>query len=179
MESKPKKITKKLSKDTLIECIENLKTELADKTKILDDIANESYQNGEHLKIAPFIPQYLGFEETVIEDKDDVTQARIYTKNGFNISQHINTQRQGWVILNPEKVAVNMVIENMYTAMTVLRACGMPISMKDYFEYNQKMEDNMLNNFSSSLEELKTNREVIDSEKDNDDVIDAVVESEE
>lgn len=174
-EKEEKKFTKKLTKPQLIERVENLKTELADKTKILDDVAKESYENGEHLKVSPFIPQYLGFEETVVEDKDDAVQARIYTKNGFNISQMIDTKRPGWVILSPTKEAYNLIIENMYTAIIVLRACGMPISMKDYFDENKKMEDRMQESFSSNLDQLKENRTVIDSEKDADTIVDAEV----
>ena len=160
-----KKKAKPITKNQLLEKIKNLQVEIADKTKILDAVAKESFENGEHLKVQPFIPQYLGFEETVVDDKDDVTQARIYTKKGYNISQFVENSKPGWMILTPDKKAIYMIIENMYTAITVLRACGMPMSMKDYFEYNEKMEESMQRRFAETLEVIGEDRKAIPEKK--------------
>lgn len=107
--------------------------------KLNDDL--ESYQiifknNGYNLVDDPFIPEYLGFTQTLHEENNQL-KARIYTKNSFNISRFVNVKDPRWVVLSPVGVTNVVVIENMFTAIVVLRACGMNISMKDYYKENE------------------------------------------
>jgi hypothetical protein len=117
------------------------KKELQERVSILEtqlyDAAKEAHERGEHLVGDVFIPQYLGFEETVVEDKD-IVQARIYTKKGFNISRPVNTDDPKWVVLGPDGIPNAVHLYNMHHAMIVLKACGMDISMDDYNDENKK-----------------------------------------
>lgn len=140
-----------MNKKELIERNEILETQVADLEKQLITIANEAYTNGEHLKIAPFIPEYLGFTETVLTDDDDIVTARVYTKAGFNIAKPVDVSKPFWVILGAGK-STELVMDNMYDAIIVLRACGMEVSLEDYFEHNSK-EAQLLEEKEAALEE--------------------------
>jgi hypothetical protein len=105
-----------------------------------------SINNGFYLTEDPFIPEYLGFTET-IQEKNGEFEARIYTRDGFNISRYVSTDDPRWVILSPAGVGNTVLIENMYSGLVVLRSCGMNISMKEYFKENEiaqkKIDDRM------------------------------------
>ncbi len=106
----------------------------------LDSLVKESFLCGYHLEADPFIPEYLGFEEIVLE-RDD-TDFRMYSKDGYSISR---TGDQ-WVILSPKNVESIVPITNMFMAINILSSCGMDINFKDYMDGNY--------NLSKTLEEI-------------------------
>ncbi len=125
------------------------KSELEEKFKILEtqlsDILREAHNRGEHLINDVFIPQYLGFEETVITEEDsDAVKARIYTKKGFNISRPVQTDHPKWIIMDPRGVTNAVHMYNMHSAIIVLQACGMDVSMEDYNDENKKAAEKFL-----------------------------------
>jgi len=131
-----------MRKKELEEKVIILETELSDKKDELNKLVSEAMSNGEHLKSDPFIPEYLGFTESILDDKGEV-KARIYTKNGYNISRFVNTNDSRWVILGPKGVSNTLLMENMYNAIIALRASGMNISIEDYFEQNRIQEEKL------------------------------------
>lgn len=145
---------KELNEKVKILEIEN--ADLEDKIKLM---VNEAYMDGEHLKQQPFIPEYLGFTETIIEN-DDITEARVYTKKKFNISRPIETTNKKWFIMDPSGEVNKVIIEDMRSAITVLRACGMDISMDDYFEYNAKMEQDLIGKIDKEFEEAGIEKKI-------------------
>jgi len=109
---------------------------------LLEIMAEQEYEGGSYLKKNPFIPEYLGFVETIHKEKG-LTNARIYTKDGYNMSKRVDTTRNEWIILDPNGVTNSLLIESMYSAIIILRACGMQISMYDYNLENRKMLQKM------------------------------------
>lgn len=101
---------------------------------ILRDIAD--FNSGIRLKQDPFIPEYLGFTETIHRDKEDLLEARIYTKDGFNIAKHVDTDLKTWVIMSPKGEKNSLLIDNMYDGIAILHSCGMNVSLEDYFNQN-------------------------------------------
>lgn len=121
----------------------------------IDQRDQQDHQNGEHTKKGPFIPEYLGFEETVLKGVLNTTSARIYSKDGYNISKRVDTTRNEWIILDPNGTSNSLLIENMYNGVILLRACGMQISMYDYYQENKKMLDEMDAGINKDLKALQ------------------------
>ena len=134
-----------MTRRVLREKITILETENSDLQNKINEFRAERYREGEHLKEHPFIPEYIGFEETILEDsKDDSVQARIYTKSGFNLSRPVNHQNKEWFILTPEKITVRAKLSNMLNAIVVLQSLGMDVSVEAYYELNKKLEKRLL-----------------------------------
>tara|TARA_R110001606_G_C15303473_1_gene642832 strand:- start:671 stop:1135 length:465 start_codon:yes stop_codon:yes gene_type:complete len=131
---KKKELLEKIAE--LEESVENLTAKI-----ILEDIAK--FKTGIKLKVDPFIPEYLGFTETLVRDADDLVTARIYTKDNFNIARHIDTDVKTWVVMDHNDVKTSVMISNMYDAIVVLQALGMPITIQDYFNQNILEADNI------------------------------------
>jgi hypothetical protein len=94
----------------------------------LEALVKESMRSGEHLKNEVFIPEYLGMEESEIEDNvTGVTMMRVYSKNGFNISKMHDDR---WVILNDKKEKSTVAIENMFEGILALKMSGMDINFE-------------------------------------------------
>lgn len=141
-----------MNKKELIEKVEILETENHDLRGQLEKMVNEAYKDGEHIKQNPFIPEYLGFTETVITDQSTgAVTARVYTKKGFNISRPVSTEKHSWLIMDSEGKTNTLLIENMRHGIDVLRACGMKVSMNDYFEYNAKMEQELIGKINDEI----------------------------
>ena len=93
---------------------------------------------GAHLMDQPFIPEYLGFEETQHEDYEGSPVTRIYSKDGFSIAklrQDLeNTdprQERRWAITESEGAEPAYVyIDSMYHAIIVLNAHGMDVHVQ-------------------------------------------------
>jgi len=144
-----------MTKKELQERIFILETENADLNETIKGIASEALKSGETLKESLFMPEYLGFEETVQRSKIGEVEARIYTRDGFNIARPVDTKSKHWIILPPGKPSINLLITNMYNAIVILHACGMDISIETYFEFsaNQfKDEDDELEGIQKELE---------------------------
>ena len=91
-------------------------------------LVNEMVINGEHLENQPFIPEYLDFIETELEDKTTlVTFQRIYSKNGFNMSR---MKDNWWTIITPDRKQNTLKIENMLEGINALKMSGMDITPK-------------------------------------------------
>lgn len=136
-----------------------LKKELEAENKELKEalgrISAEAIVNGEHLKEQPFIPEYVGFEETVSRGEFDTVAARIYTKDGFNVARPLDTNNKNWIILPPNGQPVELLITNMYNAIVILFACGMEITIKDYFEHNNQMAEEEDEEFAKIEKEME------------------------
>lgn len=127
----------------MAEHIAILETENHDMKEAIAQIEKMAYEQGYHLKQNPFIPEYLGFEETVLT-ANDMVHGRIYTKKGFNVARPVSVDQKGWIVLTSDgKKFENILLENMYNAIVVLRALGMDISVQDYFDHNKKELDRM------------------------------------
>lgn len=144
-----------MNKKELEEKVIILETENADLKDALGKITAEALKNGEALKESVFMPEYLGFEETVQRSVLGEVEARIYTKDGFNIARPVDTKTKHWIILPPGEPARNMIITDMYNAIVILHACGMDISLEKYFEMNIqqfKDEDDELEGIQKEME---------------------------
>lgn len=99
----------------------------------LQQLKNKNYKLGAHLLSQPFMPDYLGFEFTRIRDKKtDAFQADVYTRDGFNIGRHIETEKTEWIILDPKGNKFETNMDNMYHAIVMLQYLGLDISVEDY-----------------------------------------------
>lgn len=133
-----------------------LKARVEALEEVVDQIHKHDHENGEHLKRVPFIPEYLGFVETVHKEVDSsAVKVRIYTRDGYNIAKSVGTNRNEWAILDPHGVKNSLLIENMNIGISILRACGMQISMYDYNQQNRKMEKEIADNIQLILEQEK------------------------
>jgi hypothetical protein len=143
---------KKKNKASLIETVLILDTEKEDIQKKLDGIVSEAISNGELLKNNPFIPEYLGFTESEIRDTTTgALSARVYSKGGFNISRPIGSENVKWAVMDSFGNMNAVHIRSMYHAIIVLDACGMSISINDYFEDNKRLEQSLMDNLSEKL----------------------------
>ncbi len=134
-----------------------LETELHDIKGEMTKLSNEAYLSGDHLRGAVFFPEYIGFEETLVENQFGGIDAKIYTKNGWNIARPISLDEKRWFILAPgEKSPIKMLITDMYNGIVILAAAGMNISIDDYFEENRKIEQKLLDNIEDGLEGLRS-----------------------
>ena len=148
-----------------------LETENHDLLEKLGQAAEQQLRMGFGLIDDPFIPEYLGFTYTEARDPEtDVVTGRIYTKEGFNMAKpvnHIGTNKNEhtWIILLPGNKSVEVIIENMYNAIVVLRAHGMDISVESYFEYNNNLEELMDKKFQLEEEKYLKELEKLDPTK--------------
>lgn len=131
-----------------------LKKKIASLEESIDYRNKHDHESGEHLKKGPFIPEYLGFVETV-HKTGVTTHARIYTKDGYNMSKAVNTNRNEWIILDPTGMSNSVLLENMYNAIVVLRACGMQMTVFDYHQENKKMLKQIDEDIQKRFEEAK------------------------
>ena len=94
-------------------------------------ILKESYELGEGLRDEIFIPEYLGFQESTMDNEESGT-VRIYSRDGFNISRA--SQGNTWIMLHPSGAKVSFTIEKMFDAIIVLKSLGLNISITDYLK---------------------------------------------
>lgn len=108
----------------------------------LSEFNLKACQDGLHLSEQPFIPEYLGFIETVVEDpKLDILLARIYTKNGWNIARPVSTNQNEWYILMPKKEKISVKLDNMLHSIIILDALGFDCNVKDYMAGKYSLEN--------------------------------------
>ncbi|PHS03978.1 MAG: hypothetical protein COA88_14600 [Kordia sp.] len=118
-------------------------------------LIKESVMQGEHLKGDIFIPEYLGFEETVDEGSSDDVTTRIYTLADFNLSR---ASGKTWVLLKPNGEKHIFEIIDMYEAIMVLRCSGVPVSVKQYM--NQPgLAELTEKKFTESMKQIETVKE--------------------
>lgn len=107
------------------------------------------------LKGDPFVPEELGFTETVQYNNDGSIEARIYSRDGFNIARPVDLDTRYWVVMGPDLKPKEVLLLDMYNAIIVLQACGMMITFEDYFdkgEYNEDL-DGLLEKMEESNDE--------------------------
>jgi Trm5-related predicted tRNA methylase len=102
--------------------------------KTLDSVNKSMYDNGLHLTEQPFIPEYLGFVHTKIVDANDIVRANVYTKNGYNITRYIDTDKPQWIVLTPDEKQVEILLNSMYDAFIILNALGLVLPIKKYVQ---------------------------------------------
>lgn len=126
---------------------EENKQELLSQIRLL---RNKMYLNGFHLSQQPFIPEYIGFNEYLNKDADNLTVGRIYHRDGFNISRPIGSDN--WMVLsNDGKISVSLKINNMLHAILLLEGLGVPnTSVNDFIDFSMK-ESNIIEKELSSL----------------------------
>lgn len=109
--------------------LEEQVTELQEKLAFFN---LKAFNEGMHLIEQPFIPEYLGFVETQIEESNGAIAARIYTKDGFNIARPIKADVQEYTILKPGGEKITMLLDNMYFAIIRLSGVGINVSVQGY-----------------------------------------------
>jgi hypothetical protein len=109
-------------------------------------LVNENVNNGDHLANQPFIPEYLNFEETELEDKTTlVTFQRIYSKDGYSM---IRVNDNWWVINTPKKTQNTVRIDSMLDGINALKLSGMEITPRSVMS-----EEIVLNQVKKQYEE--------------------------
>ena len=98
----------------------------------LKEVNRSMYANGLHLTEQPFIPEYLGFTHTPVESASGAIHANVYSKHGFNIARHIDSENPYWVVLNPKGEKTEVIMNTMYEAFFVLNALGCMLPIKIY-----------------------------------------------
>lgn len=126
-----KSITKNLIAPLLLE-FKNLQKERE------EEIA-ASVVSGMYLQEEPFIPEYIGFEEIVIDNEDGLI--RMYKSNGFvlmrNNFENIEPGKDKWVVTkntdneNVENLTSVYTFKNMLHAVVVLESLGFDTSIID------------------------------------------------
>ncbi|MFN5416299.1 MAG: hypothetical protein ACK5B9_04520 [Flavobacteriia bacterium] len=109
-----------------------LEKRVEELTQALEGATKSMYENGLHLTEQPFIPEYLGFVHTPIENADGKVMANIYSKQGYNMSKYIDTDKLQWVVVTPDGVKVEVFLNTMYEAFFVLNGLGMQLPIKKY-----------------------------------------------
>lgn len=124
-------------------------------------LVNEAVENGEHLANQIFIPEYLGFEETEVEDKNTfVTFSRIYSKDKFRISR---AEGNAWVIINPKREKNVLYIDNMLDGINALKMSGMeitPRSVMDQELVTRQLERQIEENVSETIQKLGNQKKI-------------------
>lgn len=107
----------------------------------LSEFNLKAYEDGLHLSEQPFIPEYLGFAETVLEDpKLDTVVARIYTRDGWNIARPVSAICE-WYVIVPDKYKVVVKLENMLHAIIILNSLGLDCNVADYMAGKYSLEN--------------------------------------
>ena len=117
-------------------------------------IIEESKSYGQHLIDESFIPEYLGFEGTVHYDTEDVRRI-YYTLSGFNMTK---IENDTWALVLPSSKTVTFNIDNMLTAITVLKAFGVPVSVETIMNDTRDL-DKFQQEIETGLAELRKNEE--------------------
>jgi len=99
-----------------------------------EDIIATSFLNGMYLTDEPFIPEYMGFTETIIES--DTADARIYSKDNYlvckNRAESTEQGKDKWIIKNTETGTHSIhTIDNMLEATIILKSLGLNTSIMD------------------------------------------------
>jgi len=109
---------------------------LKDSNAEHDKTAGASYAKGMYLADEPFIPEYAGFTETVIESEIDSSITRVYSRGPFllcrNTAEATEKGKDKWIIKNTETQSVGAYkLENMLDATIVLVSKGVDITVLD------------------------------------------------
>jgi hypothetical protein len=108
----------------------------------LQKLDEKCYWEGATLRMQPLEPEYLGFEETVVKDGDDLTTGRIYHKDGINIMRPFNSEK--WMLLSSDKkIQTPFDAKTMFHAITFLEMIGMNISVKSYLSDGEEESKEM------------------------------------
>jgi len=97
-------------------------------------IVEENIKGGQHLVDEAFIPEYLGFSETVTGEIETI---RIYSREGFNLTR---VDDNDWLMHGPNKEKVVISIPNMFVAITVLGSLGLDVDIDGYMAGNYSTE---------------------------------------
>ncbi len=98
----------------------------------LNKLVIESISHGEHLHGEMFIPEYLGFTETLHEDHDEGKNMRIYSREGYNITR---IENHDWLILTPDESKIVFTITTMYDAIAIFKCMKkLGISIEKFLE---------------------------------------------
>ena len=99
-----------------------------------EDIIATSFLNGMSLTEEPFIPEYMGFQETIIES--DIADTRIYSKDNYllvkNREEATELGKDKWIIKNTktDKFSIHA-IDNMLEATIILKSLGLDTTILD------------------------------------------------
>jgi hypothetical protein len=108
--------------------------------KKISEMSVNIIEDGIYLMEQPFIPEYLGFQETVLE-QDDIILARIYTRNGYNLARPVNGTDRNWFLLYPDGKRVEVKIDNMYNGIIILDALGLDYQIDKYRNGEYSLEN--------------------------------------
>ncbi|MEN9782468.1 MAG: hypothetical protein RL208_618 [Pseudomonadota bacterium] len=108
--------------------------------KKISEMSVNIIEDGIYLMEQPFIPEYLGFQETVLE-QDDILLARIYTRNGYNLARPVNGTDRNWFLLYPDGKRVEVKIDNMYNGIIILDALGLDYQIDKYRNGEYSLEN--------------------------------------
>jgi len=110
-----------------------------DRGNDIKKLVKEQAETGLHLIDQPFIPEYLGFKEVIMDSIEGEVEVvvRIYAKQGFNIT-HIGDSLYLVYCPNGQKPVVR--IRNMYEAIMMLGGLSVDVTFEGYFagEYSSE-----------------------------------------
>ena len=134
------KVLKENGYDTVPKLIRNiinpLITLLKQANNEHDKTAGECYKKGMYLLDEPFIPEYAGFDEMVLESKESGAVTRVYSRGPFllcrNRDENTEPGKDKWILKNTETQAVGVyTINNMFDATVIMVARGVDITVLD------------------------------------------------
>jgi hypothetical protein len=119
-------------KAEVVEGAEELDARIVSMQQEVLRINQNAYDDGFHLIDRPFVPSDLGFTESVLENGKDITVARVYTKEGYNIARPIDSSIEWYTVLKPDGTKTNLLLPNLFYAIITLSAIGMNLSIEAY-----------------------------------------------
>ena len=114
----------------------------------LRDIVKENIKSGVHLESDPFIPEYLGFTELLLDK--GVNDLRMYAKDGYSIAR----KGDQWIVLYPDKKETIVPIKNMYMAIKILSSCGVDVNFEDYMDGKYSQEKSLEEIVDESIQKV-------------------------
>ena len=106
--------------------------------KQIVDLRNAAYEKGTHLLGQPFIPEDLGFDEYIKKDSREITLGRIYHKDGVSITKSADNGKW-YIIIGEQKINTEFIIYDMFQAITIFQALGVPgMSIDEFIEKSKK-----------------------------------------
>lgn len=115
----------------------------------IDDINKFYMQRGAHLSEEVFIPQYLGFEETVFEERD-AADTRVYSRDGVNITKIPDGR---WFVSGGEGLSCFFKINNLLQAIHIFQAIGLNVSVDTIIQDNSVSKA-----INETIQDIENNR---------------------
>lgn len=120
----------------------------------IDQMIRRDVDDGLHLRVELFIPEYLGFKFIADQDKDGAS-IHIYSKDGYNLSRIDNTE---YLVLCPNGQKPVLRIKNMYEAIMILSALGMDLNFADFMDGKYTEEKTLDEIAKDVIDEVIENR---------------------